>query len=108
MNAYDETVRHVVENFPLFGFRDAETAMFQCIKELLDNSLDSLRDDSRLTGVQSDIKIHLQGIQYLPQQFLDYFYMQSDRLIHDHFRSTGHDSCNSFILLEVDDNGTCE
>lgn len=65
MDMYDETVRHVVENFPLFGFGDAETAMFQCIKELLDNSLDSLRDNTRLSGVQSDIKIHLRGVQHL-------------------------------------------
>jgi DNA topoisomerase VI subunit B len=64
MNTYDETVRHVVENFPLFGFGDAETAMFQCIKELLDNSLDSLRDDTRPTGMQSDVKIHLRGVEY--------------------------------------------
>ena len=61
MAASDETVRHVIDNFPMFGFGDAETAILQCIKELLDNSLDSIRDDSRSIAVQSDIQIHLRG-----------------------------------------------
>jgi len=43
-------VKHVVENFGIFGFGSEETALLQSVKELLENSLDACRSSISLTN----------------------------------------------------------
>lgn len=48
--------RHVIENFPLFGFGSPALACLQTIKELVENSIDACRD---ISGSLTESKIHV-------------------------------------------------
>jgi DNA topoisomerase VI subunit B len=65
MSAADSTVRHVAENLQMFGFGNAESAMLQCVKELFDNSLDSLKDAASCTASRGNIQISMIGARNL-------------------------------------------
>jgi DNA topoisomerase VI subunit B len=65
MSAVDSTVRHVAENLHMFGFGNAESAMLQCVKELFDNSLDSLKDTASCTASLGNIQISMTGARNL-------------------------------------------
>ena len=43
-------VKHIVENFNIFGFGSEESALLQSVKELLENSLDACRSSMSLSN----------------------------------------------------------
>ncbi len=59
MNA---AVKHIIENFNLFGFGKEECALLQCVKELFENSLDACRSSVSFTNpVQKSISVHIKS-----------------------------------------------
>ena len=60
MATTDKSTSHVFENLPMFGFNNPVAAILQCVKELVENSLDSLLDTS--SGYRGDIHINITGI----------------------------------------------
>ena len=42
------SIRHVTDNFALFGFLNSETSILQTAKELIENSLDAVNEASML------------------------------------------------------------
>ena len=56
----DSSVRHVAENLQMFGFSNVESAVLQCVKELFDNSLDSLKDTASCSA-KGNIQISMIG-----------------------------------------------
>lgn len=53
----DPFLVHILNNFSLYGFSSHEMAMFQAGKELIDNSIDSLRRVDGNTGGQIKVEI---------------------------------------------------
>lgn len=60
MATADRSTFHVIENLSMFGFSNPVAAILQCVKELVENSLDSLIDNS--SGCRGDIHISITGI----------------------------------------------
>ena len=60
MATADRSTFHVIENLSMFGFSNPVAAILQCVKELVENSLDSLIDNS--SGYRGDIHINITGI----------------------------------------------
>jgi len=46
-------VKHIIDNFGIFGFGNEETALLQSVKELLENSLDACKASISLTNPAS-------------------------------------------------------
>jgi DNA topoisomerase VI subunit B len=57
MSSALRSVRHIIDNFSLFGFGNAEAAILQCAKELVENSLDSLKE----VGHRGEVQINILG-----------------------------------------------
>ena len=56
-------VKHVMDNFGIFGFGSEETALLQSVKELLENSLDACRSSISLTSpVKKNITVHIKEV----------------------------------------------
>lgn len=60
MATADSSTFHVIENLSMFGFSNPVAAILQCVKELVENSLDSLIDNS--SGYRGDVHINITGI----------------------------------------------
>jgi DNA topoisomerase VI subunit B len=64
----DGGVRHITSNFSMFGF-NAELALFQSVKELVENSLDAA--DSESCEINLNIKAHQDKIELCTLEVLD-------------------------------------
>ena len=64
MSTAERCVRHIVENFPMFGFGNVESAILQCSKELLENSLDSLKELGPYVVSRGEVQINFRGEIY--------------------------------------------
>ena len=61
MTSSERCVRHITENFPMFGFGNAEAAILQCAKELIENSLDAVEEAGPSMVAKGEIHICIKG-----------------------------------------------
>lgn len=61
MSSSERCVRHIITNFPMFGFGNAEAAILQTAKELLENSMDALKERGLFEIDRGMIQINITG-----------------------------------------------
>lgn len=59
MPSIEKCTQHIIDNFPMFGFGNAEAAILQCAKELLENSFDSLQEIKHLVTTRGSVQLNI-------------------------------------------------
>jgi hypothetical protein len=88
----------------MFGFGNAEAAILQCAKELLENSMDALKERGLYEISRGTIKISITGnASYGAKSHKNYHrYLRSDRpcIIHCSKNKKGHNCIESNLQLK--------
>ena len=63
MSSAERCVKHITDNFPMFGFGNIEAAILQSAKELLENSLDAIEEAGPSMVARGEIHISIKGRQ---------------------------------------------
>ena len=53
--------QHVMKRFSMHGFGNAEAAILQCAKELLENSFDALKEIEHFTTTRGAIQLRIRS-----------------------------------------------